>query len=82
MDVLVRIEMAGVVPNQTPERGELPRYLFFQLCNVIQRHNLIERYPIPVSIGPFTEIDVQAKAETTAVSAVRGGFSGSRPTHH
>src|SRR4029079_18021395 len=71
VNVLVRVEMRGVAPEQASEGAELPFDLPSHRPLVLQRNPEIGALPLSICVEPLAEIDVQPHREAWAD---RGGI--------
>src|SRR5215203_70419 len=82
MNVLVRVDVGGILANKTTKATQLVGHLTGHCCAVILPSHLIHRHPGTIPVGPFTEVEMKPQAEILMLSTVGCGFGGSRPTHH
>ena len=68
----MRVQVAGVVPHQAPERIELAPHLREQPVAVPGRLDLVQRLPLPGAPDPFPEIEVEPDTQLPVLACVRG----------
>src|SRR5262245_38203752 len=74
VNVLVRIEVSRIAPDQPSEGVQLRRDLSSRGRRILRRDHLIHCHPLAVAEGPFTEVDMETHAQRRICARVpRGG---------
>src|SRR5262249_36508855 len=82
MEMLMRVEVCGVFPDQAPKSGKLPGRLPAYGLEVFLGNNLVKLGPIPISATPFSEVEMQPHTQAWAFFGIGGGLESGRPQHH
>src|SRR5919106_3637392 len=82
MDVLMRVDMRWILTDEPSKTYKLPGHLIFDRFNIIHGNYFIQWHPGLFAVRPLAEINVDTETQPWVLSAVCGGFRGSRPAHH
>jgi hypothetical protein len=74
--------VGGIPADEAAEGGELAGRFLRHRLGVVRGDHLVGGQPLPLSVDPLAQVEVQAEGEVRVVSGVGGGLRRGRPEHH